>query len=114
MKPLFCGFSDTLNASNNGYAIAVAIVPPMVQKNRKALTANDLFSGEIVLISMVMAGAIQFSALKYSRASMLMANAKPPVEFIWIKVVRAKKTLPNMPLKMQMYALVIKIPFYSP
>lgn len=58
--------------------MAVAIVPPIVQKKRKALTAKDLFSGEIVLISIVMAGAIQFSAQRYSRASMQMENAKPP------------------------------------
>ena len=58
----------------------VAIVPPTVLKNRKALTANDLLSAEIVFTSIVMAGAIQFSAVRYSSASIEIENAKPAVD----------------------------------
>lgn len=91
----------------------VAIVPPTVLKNRKALTANDLLSAEIVFTSIVIAGAIQFSAVRYSSASIEIENAKPPVDLIWGKAVNEKKMLPNIPLKMQMYAFVMRMPFCS-
>lgn len=57
----------------------MAIVPPSEQKNRYALTANPLFSDEIVFSNIVIAGAIQFSALRYSKASIQRAKANPGV-----------------------------------
>ena len=57
--------------------MAVPRVPPSVLKKRKRLTAKDLFSGDIVFISMVIAGANQFSAQRYSRANMDIEKAKP-------------------------------------
>jgi hypothetical protein len=62
--------------------MAVATVPPTVQKKRKALTPNALLSAEIVLINIVIAGAIQFSAVRYSIASIEIAKPKPPVPYI--------------------------------
>lgn len=104
----------TSNAVNNGYAMAVAIVPPTVLTNRKALTAKDLFSAEITLTSMVIAGAIQFSAERYSKANIEIENAKPPAVGICIITHNVKKMLPKIALKMQIYAFVMRMPLCSP
>lgn len=50
------------------------MVPKIVAKNKKALTANPLFLVEMVLRTIVIAGPIQDSAKRYSRPRPAMAT----------------------------------------
>jgi len=71
--------------------------------------ANPLFSGEIVLSTIAMAGANQHSATRYS-------NPKKVIEIQKLLLTRrqiAAVGIPAMPANKQTYAFVIKIPFFS-
>ena len=52
------------------------MVPEIVVKNRYALTAKPLFSGDIALINIVIAGELQHSANRYSKNSAVIETGK--------------------------------------
>ena len=54
----------------------VEMVPEIVVKKRYALTAKPLFSGEIPLISIVIAGELQHSAKRYSKKRAIIDTMK--------------------------------------
>jgi hypothetical protein len=90
-----------LYVSANYPSRKVEIVPEMVVKKRYALTANPLFSGEIALISMVIAGELQHSANKYSKNNAAIEIGK----LVWIRqqtaIIGQPKKLPTLKSKIK-------------
>jgi len=77
----------------------VLSVPARVVKKRYALTAKPLFSGDMALRSIVMAGELQHSANRYSKKSPVIEIQK----LVWINVQTAivghPKTEPILEVK---------------
>ncbi len=59
-----------------------------------------MFWGEIVLMSMVIAGEVQHSATKYSRKRKVIETGKLDYTNVQIAIVGQPKTLPALKIKM--------------
>ena len=81
----------------------------MVEKNRNAAIEKPLLSGEIVFKIMVIAGLIQLSAKRYSRASIEAENQK----LSWQRVHKPMNGIPRTALKIQILALALMYPILS-
>jgi len=87
----------------------VLSVPARVVKKRYALTAKPLFSGDMALRSIVMAGELQHSANRYSKKSPVIETQK----LVWINVQTAIVGHPKTEPIMQTQALILGYYFSS-